>query len=221
MTRVSSLAGLAVAAAVLLTGCGSVPDLNPGVGVRVDDTTYSMGDVDDLAATYCQAVETQLREGEVVAGSLVSGQVAGSLALRAAAEQFAAEAGVEPDASYAQVQQQLESSIADLSPSQQEAVREVNLASPYAQAVQLAVGKQSGETDAQAALEAGQKEFAGWLDDQDVRIDPRFSVALVDGAVAPADTSVSFPVSQTAVSGSASEPDPTYAAGLPQTQRCG
>ena len=52
MTRVSSLAGLAVAAAVLLTGCGSVPDLNPGVGVRVDDTTYSMGDVDDLAATY-------------------------------------------------------------------------------------------------------------------------------------------------------------------------
>lgn len=221
MTRVSSLAGLAVAATVLLTGCGSVPDLTPGVGVRVDDTTYSMGEVDDLATTYCQAVETQLREGEAVAGSLVSGQVAGSLALRAAAEQFAAETGVEPDATLAQVEQQLESSIADLPAAQQEAVREVNLASPYAQAVQLAAGKQAGETDPQAALEAGQQAFADWLDEQDVRIDPRFSVALVDGAVAPADTSVSFPVSDAATGGSAQEPDPAYASALPQTQRCG
>ena len=48
MTRVSprlrSLAGLAVASVVLLTGCGAVPDLNPGVAVRVDDDTVSTRD---------------------------------------------------------------------------------------------------------------------------------------------------------------------------------
>lgn len=221
MTRVSSLAGLAVAATVLLTGCGSVPALDPGVGVRVDGTTYSMGEVEELSSTYCQALETQLQEGELVASSLVSGQVAGSIALRTAAEQFADETGVEPDPSYGQVQEQLESSIADLSPAQQDAVRQVNLAGPYTQAIQIAAGKEGGATDDQAALSAGQEAFADWLQAQEVRIDPRFSVSIDDGQLVPVDTSVSYSVSKTALSGTAPEPDAAYAAGLPQTQRCG
>lgn len=221
MTRLSSLAGLAVAGTVLLTGCGSVPDFNPGIGVRVDDTTYSLGEVDDLSTSYCEAVETQLQEGELVASSIISGQVVGSLALRAAAEQFADEMGVEPDASYRQTEQQLESAIGDLTPAQQDAVRQVNLARPYVEAVEISVGKAGGAADDQAALSAGQDAFVGWLDEQDVRIDPRFSVSIDDGAVAPVNTSVSYSVSKTALSGAASEPDPTYAKGLPQTQRCG
>jgi len=221
VTRLSSLAGLAVAATVLLTGCGSVPGFNPGVGVRVDDATFSMDEVADLSSAYCEAVETQLQEGQMVANSMISQQVAGSLALRSAAEQFAAAAGVAPDAAYAQSEQQLEASIADLTPAQQEAVRRVNLAEPYAQAVQLAVGKQAGSTDAQAALAAGQDEFTTWLGEQDVRIDPRFAVSIDEGTLAPATTELSYSVSDTATRAAATEPDPTYAAELPQSQRCG
>ncbi|MDF1603431.1 hypothetical protein [Nocardioides sp. YIM 152315] len=219
MTRVSSLVGLAVAA-TLLTGCGAVPDLNPGTAVRVDDTTYSLDEVADLAGDYCDAVRTQLQEGEMVANAVINSQVAGSLALRAAAEQFAGEEGVSPDATYEQAQQQLDASIAELTADQQEAVRDVNLARPYAEAVQVAVGKQGGAGDDEA-LGAGQQTFADWLSDQDVRIDPRFSVSVADGAIASSDTSVSYSVSSTARSGASAEPDPTYAAGLPQTQRCG
>jgi hypothetical protein len=222
VTRVSSLAGLAVAATVLLTGCGAVPDLNPGVAVRVDDTSFTLDEVEDVASSYCAAVETQLQDGEQVANAVINAQAAAALALQTASEQFAADEGVEPDATtYGQAQQQLEGSIAELSSSQQEAVRTVNLARAYAAAVQLAVGKQGGATTDEDAASAGQEAFAGWLDDQDVRIDPRFAVSLDGGAIAPTDTSVSYSVSSAALDGVAAEPDPTYAAGLPSTQRCG
>ena len=38
-TRLRSLAGLALASTVLLTGCGSAPAFNPGVAAQVDDQT--------------------------------------------------------------------------------------------------------------------------------------------------------------------------------------
>ena len=221
MTRLSSLAALAVAATVLLTGCGSVPGFNPGVGVRVDDATFSIDEVAELSSTYCDAVETQLREGQVAANALVNQQVAGSLALRVAAEQFAEQEGVRPDPAFTTAEQQLDASIADLTVAQQEAVRRVNLAEPFAQAVLLAAGKKAGATDAQAALAAGEESFVAWLSEQDVRIDPRFAVSIDEGALAPAATELSYSVSRTATAAGADEPDPVYAAGLPQTQRCG
>jgi len=46
---VRSLAGLAVAA-LLLTGCGSVPAFNPGVAARVADSSISNNEVEDVAA---------------------------------------------------------------------------------------------------------------------------------------------------------------------------
>ena len=82
--RLRSLAGLAVAAAVTLSGCSSVPALNGGVAARVADETVTLEEVADTAAAYCSAVETQLQDGQTVANSVVSSQVAGSLALRAA-----------------------------------------------------------------------------------------------------------------------------------------
>ena len=63
MIRVRALAGLAVASAVLLTGCGAVPDLNPGVAVSVGDDTVSTRHVADLASDYCDAAKPQL-EGQ-------------------------------------------------------------------------------------------------------------------------------------------------------------
>src|SRR6478735_6402225 len=161
-TRVRSLAGLAVAA-LLLTGCGSVPAFNPGVAARVADSTISNNEVEDVAADYCSAVETQLQPGQGVANSVVSAQVAGALTLREAGEQFAAAEGIEPDPSYQDAADSLEQSIGDLSDEQQEAVRAVNLARPYVAALELAVGiEQVGDEDPDAAAAAGHEEFAAW-----------------------------------------------------------
>lgn len=220
-TRLRSLAGLAVVAAVTLSGCSSVPALNGGVAARVADETVTLQDVADTSAAYCSAVETQLQDGQTVANSVVSSQVAGSLALRVAAEQFAADEGVGPDSSFAQEQEGLEASITDLTEEQKEAVRDVNLARPYAMAVQLAVGKrlESG-ADAEAAATAGADAFTGWIEDHDVRIDPRFGVSIESGDVARTDTEISLPVSDQALAAASSD-DQTYSAGLPSGQRCG
>ena len=220
-TRVRSLAGLA-AAALLLTGCSSVPAFNPGVAARVADTTISTSEVDDTAADYCSAVETQLQAGQAVPNSVVSAQVAGALTLQEAGEQFAAAQGVDPDPSYQDAADALEQSIADLSDEQQDAVRRVNLARPYVAAVELAAGIQEvGDDDPDAAAAAGHEAFAAWLDDHDVRIDPRYTVAIEDGTMARSDTSISFAVSDVAKAGLAAEADPAASAALPVSQRCG
>jgi hypothetical protein len=222
-SRLRSLAGLGLAATVLLTGCGA-SGWNPGVGVRVADESISLNEVQDTATSYCSAVETQLEEGTAVANSVVGSQVAGSLALRTAAEQWAASVGVEPAEDYDIAADSLDRALAGLSEDQQEAVRAVNLAQPYVDSVTLAYGQEEvGDSDKQveAARAAGQEAFAAWLDDQDVQVDPRYSVTLEDGAIARADTQVSYPVSETAESVASGEPDADYANDLAPDQRCG
>ncbi|MGB0099647.1 MAG: hypothetical protein WBP61_05140 [Nocardioides sp.] len=218
-------AALALTSTVLLTGCGAVPAFNPGVAARVADDTVSLSEVEDVTASYCAAVETQLEAGQSVPNSVVSTQVAGSLALRNAAEQFAAAEGldgIEQDPTYAQQETGLAQGIVELPADQQEAVRAVNLAAPYVAAVELAVGEElAGGEGPEAATAAGHDAFVAWLSEQDVRIDPRFSVTIADGAVARTDTSVSVPVSDSALSSVSGEPDPAAAAALPSTQRCG
>ena len=221
-TRLRSLAGLAVVAAVTLSGCSSVPALNGGAAARVGDDSVSLDDVATTAAAYCSAVETQLTEGQAVPNSVVRAQVAGALALRAAADQFAAEEGVSADPVFKTDESTLEASLGGLDEKQKEAVRQVNLARPYVAAVEIAVGKKlvSG-ADGQEALKAGSEAFRAWLEDHDVRIDPRFSVSIAEGEIARTDTEVSFPVSQTARNATSGDADQAYATSLPASQRCG
>lgn len=219
--RLRSLAGLAVVAAVTLSGCSSVPALNGGVAARVADETVTMQEVADTSAEYCAAIETRLADGQVLPGSAVSSEVAGALALRAAADQFAAEQGIAADPAFQQAQEALDTDIAELPESQQEAVREVFLAPDYVTAIQIAAGKQlDAAADAEAAQAAGQEAFAAWIEDHDVRIDPRFGITIEDGVRGRAATEVSYPVSETATSSLSGE-DTSFAAGLPSAQRCG
>ena len=100
MTRVprpacAELAGLAVASAVLLTGCGAVPDLNPGVAVRVGDDTVSTRHVADLSTDYCGAAAARSCRVSRCPVTTSTARVAGSIALRSAADQLLAEHGVD------------------------------------------------------------------------------------------------------------------------------
>ena len=225
MTRVSprslGAVGLAVAA-VLLTGCGAVPDLNPGVAVRVGDDTVTTRHVADLASDYCDAAAGQL-EGQSLPRHYLNGRVAGSAALRSVADQLLAEVGTTADASYDAAVAQAESQLGDLKPAERAAIIEVQGTETYVAATELAVGKKvlGGTPSDEDATAAGKKALLAWIDDHDVRIDPRYGVALEEGQAVLEDTSLSQPVSKTAKTATAETPDSTYAAGLPQTQRCG
>ena len=221
MTRIR-LVGVAIAATVLLTGCNEVPAFTPGVAARVGDDTISVSTVDDMTADYCAAAETQLQEGQALPQHYLRGQVAGSLALRAAADQFAAEHGVSADPSYDAAVKQAEQSLADLSEAQRQAIIDVQGAATYVTAVEKAVGASLGGGGGDKAKQAaGQQAFQQWLADQDVSIDPRFGVSIDDGTSQLVDTSLSYALSDTSTKADADQPDTEYAGALPDTQRCG
>lgn len=221
MTRVRGLAGLAAVSTVLLTGCGAVPDVSPGVAARVGDESVSVERVSDVSDDYCAAI--QQLEPQVIPNTYLNQTVAGSLALRSAADQLLAANDVELDGSYDAAVEQAKQQFADLSGARLDAFIEVAGAQTYAAATAIAVGRAElgGSPTDEEALAAGQQELTSWIDDHDVEIDPRYGVNIDDGQVALEDSSLSFGLSDTAKQAGAEQPDTTYAAGLPSTQRCG
>lgn len=219
MTRIRMIA-LASASIFLLTGCGAVPGFNPGVAARVGDDTVSMDRVDDVTSAYCRAAEAQFQEGQVLAQHYLRGQVAGALALRVAADQFAAEQGVTASEDYDRAVAQAEEQLSKLPEDQAQALVDVQGVPIYVQAVEKSVGEQQGETG-DAATKAGEKAFLAWLAEQDIDLDPRFGVSIDKGATAVADTSLSYGLGDTSTKADADQPDTEYAALLPDSQRCG
>jgi hypothetical protein len=227
--RLCTGAALAAASVVLLTGCGAVPDLNPGVAVRVEDDTVSTQDLEDLATDYCSALSSSEQTGGAVPNHFVYGLSASSLGLRAAASQLMAEHDVTPDASYDKaVEQAKTQQLAGLDDAQRDAVIEVGAASIYVTAAETSVGRkvlssegQGGSPSDEAALAAGQQALVAWIGDHDVRVDPKYGVSIDTGKAVLADTSVSYAVSDVAKAGQAEQPDSALAAALPESQRCG
>lgn len=222
--RLCTGAALAAASVVLLTGCGAVPDLNPGVAVRVEDDSVSTRDLEDLATDYCSALSSGDQAGGAVPNHFVYGLSASSLGLRSAASQLMAAHGVTPDASYDKaIEQAKTQQLAGLDEAQRDAVIEVGAASIYVSAAETSVGRKvlGGTPSDEDALAAGQKELVAWIDDHDVRVDPRYGVSIDTGKAVLADTSVSYAVSDVAKAGQAEQPDNTLAAALPESQRCG
>jgi len=223
--RLRSLAGLALVSTVLLTGCGSVPAFNPGVAARVADETITVKTVDDVSEAFCASLEAQ-PEATAFPLRFLRGYITGTLALRSAAEQFADEVGVAPGKRYTEEAAAAEESLSSVPEEEREAVLEVRTTDSYVQEVKLAAGKelldeQGQDGDVEAAFAAGSDAFVSWLDDQEVRIDPKFSVSIEGGQAAPTNTSISYPLSAGAVKADAPEPDPEDAAALPDSQRCG
>lgn len=228
MTRVSprlrSVAVAVTASAVLLTGCGAVPDLNPGVAVRVDDDTVSTRDLKDLAVDYCSALAAGQQAGGAVPNHFVYGLAASSIGLRSAASQLMAEHDVTADASYdAAIKEATTGQLDSLDEAQRDAVIEVGGASIYVSAAETSVGREllggtPSDKDAQAA---GQQALVAWMGDHDVLVDPRYGVSIDTGAAVLTDTSVSYAISDTAKAGQAEQPDSAVAATLPASQRCG
>jgi hypothetical protein len=224
LSRPGAVAALAVVAA-LLSGCGGA---QPGVAVKVGDETISSNRIDELAGEYCTAIEDQLTgNSQRVPQRYFRAGIASSLAMRSVAEQLAAEYDVEPGSTYDQQVAELQQSVAVLDEDVQESVIEVESSKAYVEAVQAAVGEvvleQEGDGQAEYSeqVKRGQAVFEDWISEHGLEFDPSLGIGLVKGKVTSVDTSLSFPVGDNATNGSAEEPDAVYAAGLPDSHRCG
>jgi hypothetical protein len=223
-TRLGRLAVLGAAVA-LLTGCAGA---TPGVAVQVGDESISLDEVDTLTTNYCTAIEDQLTGGgQVVPLRFFRGGLAGVLTNRSIGEQLAAEYDVEAGRNYDHQVATLEQSAAALGEGARDAVVTVETEQVYTQSIQAAVGRKlleeegAGDPAYSDTVARGEDAYADWIADNGVTFDPKLGVDMVDGEVQPVDTSLSYPVGDTAVAGSKQTPDPSYAQGLPESQRCG
>ena len=222
-----------VAASLLLagglSGCGVAgTSFQPGVAARVGNDTISVRQVDSIARDYCSSIQKQLgANNQVVPQHYLRGGIVGQLALVSAARQLAAQYGVQPGADYTHKVADLRDAVAQLPEDQAQAVVEVESSAAYLQGVVTAVGEKalqkqgSTASGTDAAVTAGKQVFTRWLDDHDVRIDPQFGIRISQGQPVPTDGSLSYAVSDAAKQGGAAQPDPLYAASLPDAARCG
>lgn len=223
-TAVRTVGAMALAGLVL-TGCGSA---SPGVAVEVGDETISTKSVDEASAHVCTALGEDFESsGRVVPMGFIRQGVVQLMTLESTAMQIAEEYGVEPGAAYQRELAQLERTAAGLPEEVREDYVEVMSANALANDVLEQVGRASltaeGFTDptVEQVTQAGTDIFTSWPDTHGVEVDPRYGLEMVDGALTPVDTNLSVAVGETATSGLATEPDPTYAGTLPETHRCG
>ena len=214
--------GVVLAATLLLSGCAG---LRPGTAVEVGDEQITTSEIDAVTTQFCAALEEPLnQQAQTIPHSYFRGGIAGVLAMREVASQVAADFGVEADSEeYRQQLADLRGQIATLPESQQEAVVQVEGSPFYVQAVQTAVGEEllGGEGDASAFEQAGAEEMQRWIDENGVEFDPSLNTTIRDAQVAPADSSLSFAVSEGARAGQEEQPNSALAAQLPAAQRCG
>ena len=214
--------GVVLAATLLLSGCAG---LRPGTAVEVGDEQITTSEIDAVTTQFCAALEEPLdQQAQTIPHSYFRGGIAGVLAMREVASQVAADFGVEADSEeYRQQLADLRGQIATLPESQQDAVVQVEGSPFYVQAVQTAVGEEllGGEGDASAFEQAGAEEMQRWIDENGVEFDPSLNTTIRDAQVAPADSSLSFAVSEGAKAGQEQQPNAALAAQLPAAQRCG
>jgi len=227
-TRQTCLAAVSLMFVGTVSGCGVAgTSFHPGIAAQVGDETVTVADVDTTASNYCSAIESQLAQSkQVLPQHFLRGGVAGLLATVAAAKQIAEQYGVEAGEQYDQKVASLQAATSTLAQEQQDAVIAVESAGTYIDAIQEAIGDQQAAQEGKhystaKADKVGTAAFVEWMDAHDVQIDPQFGMEIKDGQAVQTDTSISFPVGDSAKFGQADQPDQTYAAGLPDAHRCG
>ena len=222
-TRLMTAVTLGVSG-LLLTGCGSA---SPGVAVTVGDEQLSVRDVDATAAHYCTAISETFESGQVYPMSQVRQYVLQLMTVRSQVTQIADDYGVEAGSTYENDVAQRQGTAGTLPEEVRADYVELSSTTAYAQDILSQVGEQvltdSGVTDptVDESSQAGLDVFNQWPDANGIDVDPRYGVKSVDGTMTPVDTNTSVAVGDTAKAGIADETDPSYAASLPQSQRCG
>lgn len=224
LRRILSATCALLIAAGLVSGCASA---RPGVAAQVGDSRVTLASVDEATADLCTAFLEQIQqEGATYPLKVLSNFVAGSLTRQAIAREVSREYDIPLPASYQDVVDEQEAAAEAIPEDVRASYIKLSQAGPYADAIQTEAGRlaleeegaDSSVVEDQAAR--GAQIFAEWVEVNTVEIDPRYGLAVVDGQVTPADTSVSLAQSPAAVAGAAEQMDPAAAAQLPESQRC-
>jgi len=212
----------AVAAATVLSGCGT----HPGAAAVVGDATITTDQVDAAALTLCSANRS---------GGQATGELSSRAARQAAVQflidselshQFGEDRGVEAD------QGEVSATVAEnaagieaLPEDQREDFRELLVGFRESELILTEIGQASLQEQGndQPAPEEASSEGARlrmeWAASVDVEVDPRFGTYAED-ALAPTSGSLSVPVSDSAKAGSSADPGESWVADLPASQKC-
>ena len=228
MTR-RNLAVVAVVAALTLSGCGTV---GPGVAAKVGDETVSVSDVDRLTDGYCKSLEEQITaQGQVVPMRLVRTFVAGSLTLKAAADQLAAANDITQPDGYPDSVKEIETQAQGLPAAHRDDFVEVGSARVFVTLLEQQLGGEllldegnPSATDPEK-VSRGREELVVWLGEHGVDVNPRYGFEIKDGNIVDVANDTSYALSANAVAAgkfsSDAGPDQAYSATLPASQRCG
>lgn len=228
MSRSRTLRGLVLAtvAGCALSGCAN----HPGSAAVVGSERISDSRLEEVAGAFCAlaSASAQTQQQPLAQVSKTARlQALGVLIDDSLSRQYAAEEGVEPD------QEQVSAFLArskptlDALPAAERSVFRATL-TEYAEA-QLSlieVGRRelreagtARPTEQQALAEATRLRRDWAAENADVSVDPRYG-RYAQGALQPANGSLSVPVSKDAVAGAAATPGASWAASLPANQKC-
>lgn len=219
--RLGTLAALG-AAVVLLSGCGAT---QPGVAAQVGDDTISVDQVDELTTSLCTVLE-DLPEGDPNTPAPVSGATARNNALqglifRSIADQMADDYGVQAGPDYEAQVDRVRLQFGSIDDAKVEAALPAYTSVAYFVDIMRQIGEttEDGLTGDQA-LAAGVQVAQEWEADHGIETNPLFeSFSIGDQEIVSERSDLAFAVSQSAKD--AEEASDSYAASLPESQRCG
>jgi hypothetical protein len=230
MKRALSVAAVCL---VALSGCAvDGTDFRPGIAVQVGEDTVSVAEVNELARNYCVALSEQLKaQDQRYPFAAFTGYVASLQAVRLGVEQLAEQYDVTPGPSFRSQEALLRQDVAALPADQAEASIEVESIQIFVTDVLAQVGaielSAAGQpaVDENAALAAGEKILAEYLDGQEVAVDPRYGFTIAAGQPTTTNDDVSLAVSDLSklalAAPNGGEPNPDLIAALPDSAICG
>lgn len=221
---VRRLVPLAVSSVLLLTGCGAA---SPGAAVVIGDERVSTAEVVETARDICRLSEAQLAESsQVVPMSVMTQRAVELLTLARVGPMIAADLGIDPGAEFERQTAGLEQSALSLPEAARDTYIELSSAITYANLVTQEAGRRALSEDGvtepteEDLAARGERVLSSWLDQNDVRVNPRYGIGVVDGSIATVATDTSVAVSDLALSAGAEEVDIETARTLPDSQRC-
>jgi hypothetical protein len=209
--RLHRIAPLALAGALLLTGCGQNAG-TPGAAAEVDGKVITMDRVEDLAGLWCISLEERLKsEGTRVPMEQLKGSVATYEVLGYAARTIAEERGVEPNSAYEEAVKSNRKDIAaneSLSDDEGDRLLEMLNQAAYLQSAADGIGMDELEAQGQepdpanpqAAGDLGGDIILAWLQEHDTRFSPELGYGFDEnGQLDAVDMSLSVPAGEFAL----------------------
>ena len=221
ITRLGRLAVLGAAVA-LLSGCGGA---RPGIAAEVGEETITVDQVDELTASVC-AVQEDVPSADPNVPGVVSGERARNstlqgLILRSIADQMADDYDVETGADFQGQVDQVKLQFRTVDEDKLEAALPAYTSIAYFIDIMGQIGDttDNGLSD-EEALTAGIELAQTWEADNGVETNPKFgSFSIGDQEIQSERSDLAFGVSEGAKD--AEEGSESYAASLPESQRCG